>query len=185
MIDLTSKRFTIFGLQGEGKTELAKAILRVAPKHIVFDVLGEYAGFTRYKANPFAGLEDQLAAVVDKLVVGKGLDLVLVDEAHEVCPPKPHPLPDPVRRLLAFQRHKEAGYGMALGFVAQRPVMINTDIVELCHYTFLFNLKGKNDMAYLDAYSDGLGDLVASLEPFNYVVVDQRRNYWKEDPLEL
>ena len=185
MIDLTGKRFCIFGLQGEGKTELSKAILRVTPNHLVFDVLGEYAGFNRYKADPYADLEDQLSRVIEKWIIGKGLDLVLVDEAHEVCPPKPHPLPAAVRRLCAYQRHKEAGYGFALGFVAQRPVMINTDLVELCHYTFLFNLKGKNDLAYLDAYSAGLGDLVGALEQFQFVVVDQRRQYHVEEPLSL
>ena len=80
--DITNKRFVIFGLQGSGKTELAKQYLRSFPvnQYVVYDVHHEYNGFTRYLAanrqvdrrnDKDPGIAE-LDGIVDQVVIKSG-----------------------------------------------------------------------------------------------------------------
>jgi DNA helicase HerA-like ATPase len=172
MIDLTLRRFCIFGLQGSGKTELAKAILRRAPNHLVWDWHQEYKGFNRYLVKKRYDLERQITLVIQKLV--PKVDMFLIDEANRLAPNR-SPLIPAIAELNDDSRH--APWRLSLGFLARRPVQLNTDLVELSHYLFIFNLKGKNDIDYLNDLAAGLGDTVATMAPYHYAAVDQYRNY--------
>ena len=177
MLDLKGRRFAILGLQGSGKTVLAKWILKHYPRHLVYDPLKEYVGFNRYlpqhRAYTYSAIEE-INLAIQKLVfknVGK-LDLFIIDEANRYCPTR-RPLPDSVGQLNDFNRHMNLGFGV----IARRPVQLQTDLVELAHDLFIFRLKGKNDIAYLDSLVGGLGNEVLKLPPYHFVRVNEFRDF--------
>jgi len=173
---LTNQRFAIFGLQGSGKSYLAKKLLSREPRSLVYDVMDEYQGFNRYivkyrQYEPAAISE--LDTLVNKIVIGSGkIRCFVLDEANRFCPPKPHPLPASILDLNDGQRH----YNIAFGVIARRPTQLHSDLTELAHWLFIFNLPGKNDQSYMDELKTGLGDIVAGLPEHQFVILDQRRN---------
>lgn len=180
-IDLKNKRFGIFGLQGSGKSELAKYLLKNTRDSIVYDVLDEYQGLNRYKVtrrqvlkhNPTDPALVELNNFVNRIVIGTGMiRMFVLEEANRYCPPKPMPLPASIVDLNDFQRHQK----IAFGCITRRPVQLNTDLAELAHYLFIFHLVGKNDIQYLESICEGLGEAVRELEPFHFVVVPPRRS---------
>lgn len=186
--DLSDKRFAIFGLQGSGKTVLAKHILRSQPAHLVFDVKDEYQGLNRYKVQyrDEQGIPE-LEAVIDKLVIPTELiKLFVIDEANRYLRPKPTPLPPAVLNLNDFSRALPPTMkALSFGCIARRPVQLHTDITELAHYLFVFNLKGKNDTQYLDDLVHGLGDTVATLPEYHFVIVAPNRTFQVHEPVPL
>jgi len=180
VIDLKLKRFCIFGLQGSGKTELAKHILRHASNHLVWDYHHEYKGFNRYLVQKSGDLDYQISAVIEKLV--PKADMFVIDEANRIAPSRSALLPA-LRDLNDDSRHPP--WRLSLGMVARRPVQLATDLVELAHYLFIFNLKGKNDIGYFNDLAAGLGDQVAALPQFHYVFVDQNRNFRVMTPVAI
>ena len=180
--DIRCKRFCIFGLQGSGKSYLARHILESEPAHFVYDPLHEYAGCNRYLAThrqytPEAVAE--LDLLVRRVVIGSGkIRLFVLDEASRYCPNR-RPLPDSIGELNDLQRHYDIGFGL----IARRPVQLHTDLVELAHYLFIFALRGKNDLAYLDSLAAGLADAVVSLDKYQFVVVDPRRQFSVHAPV--
>jgi hypothetical protein len=180
MIDLTLKRFCIFGLQASGKTELAKFILRHAPNHLVWDWHHEYKGFCRYSVQKRYDLEKQLTLVIQKLV--PKVDMFIIDEANRLAPNR-SPLMPVLAELNDDSRHEP--WRLSLGMIARRPVQLNTDLVELSHFLFIFNLKGKNDIEYLNDLAAGLGDTVSTMPPYHYAAVDQYRSFKVMPPIPL
>ena len=156
--DLKNKRFVILGLQGSGKSELAKAILKTEPNHLIYDVHHEHKGFNRYLVeckqvlNPGKASDPGIAElnrVTTQVVLNSGqIRLYLIDEANRYCPSK-YPLPGAILQLNDDQRHDR----IAFGSIARRAVQLNTDLMELAHYIFIFRLPGKNDCQYLEGVS--------------------------------
>jgi len=107
--------------------------------------------------------------------------MIVVDEANRYMLPKPIPLPEQVSYLNDFQLHIPISFLC----IARRPVQLNTDITELAHYIICFNLAGKNDIGYLNDLTDGLGDSVAQLQEYEFIVAGlPRQNYQKFPPVE-
>ena len=180
--DLHSRRFCIFGLQGSGKSFVARRILLSEPAHFVYDVMHEYQGCNRYLVRNRQYTPEALAELdllVNRVVIGSHkVRLFVMDEASRYCPNR-RPLPESIGELNDLQRH----YDVACGFIARRPVQLNTDLVELSHYLFVFTLRGKNDLAYLDSLASGLADAVAGLEKYHFVVVDPQRHFSVHSPV--
>jgi hypothetical protein len=176
-MDFKGRRFALLGLQGSGKTVNAKWILKHYPRHLVYDPLKEYQGFNRYlptyRNYSFESIAE-LNTAVQKLVFDRPnqLDLFVIDEANRYCP-NMRSLPDIIGQLNDFNRHMNIGFGV----IARRPVQLNTDLIELAHDLFIYRLKGKNDIAYLNDLADGLGEAVLSLQPFHYVHVNEFREF--------
>jgi hypothetical protein len=189
--DITNKRFVIFGLQGSGKTELAKKVLKSVPvnTYLVYDVHHEYKGFTRYLAanrqvdrrkDNDPGIEE-LNAIVQHVVIDSGkIRLFVLDEANRFCP-NHFPLPASILVLNDDQRHDK----IAVGFVARRPAQLNTDLVELAHYIFVFRLTGRNDFQFLEDTAEGLGEAVKSLNDYEFCVVGPDRRFKVHEPLKI
>jgi len=186
--DLENKRFCIFGLQGSGKTELAKAIMKGVRvnTYLVYDVHHEYTGFTRYLAstrqvdrrnNNDPGVIE-LNNIIDR--VKSRIRLFVLDEANRFCP-NHYPLPASILVLNDDQRHDK----IAVGFVARRPVQLHTDLVELAHYLFIFRLTGRNDYKFLEDTAEGLGDQVKALKDYEFVIVDPGRRFAVHPPLKI
>ncbi len=189
--DITNKRFVIFGLQGSGKTELAKQYLRSFPvnQYVVYDVHHEYNGFTRYLAanrqvdrrnDKDPGIAE-LDGIVDQVVIKSGkVRLFVLDEANRFCP-NHYPLPASILVLNDDQRHDK----IAVGFVARRPVQLHTDLVELAHFIFVFRLAGRNDYKFLEDTAEGLGEAVRALKDYEFCVVGPDRRFTVHEPLKI
>jgi hypothetical protein len=181
MIDIANKRFVILGLQGSGKTELAKYLLRQSANSFVYDALKEYEGFRRYvptNRNSIPELEECVTKLVLKRLKPS---LFILDEANRYLIPKPHALPRGIEELNDWSRH----IGISWGCVARRPTQLHTDIMELSHYLFIFVLRGKNDCAYLDSILPSLGDMVSDLPVYSFAIVTENRSVTIHSPITL
>jgi hypothetical protein len=178
MIDLTNKRLQIMGLQGSGKTQFAKHLLRLTPDHLVYDPMNEYQGFTRYVPTLRNSVEE-LNLCIERLVIPHKPDLFIIDELNRYCPPKPTPLPTGVGELNDLSRH----WGITWGGCFRRPSQVHTDLMELANYLVIFDLHGKNDGIYLDALLAGLGDAAGSLPRFHFALVTDCRTFEVHAPV--
>jgi hypothetical protein len=178
-IDLSNVSFCILGVKASGKSTLANIILSdCADNALYYDTLGEsprnatynyYIPKDRYSVS-------ELEMVISKITPQKGQSvesftppyaLFIIDECNRFCPPKPHPLPYRIADLNDQNRH----YLMSVGYVARRPSQLNSDLIELANYLFIFRLTGKNDLIYLDSTVKGLADAVRQLEKYEFVLV--------------
>lgn len=180
-MDLTGKTFCILGLKGTGKSTLANLILNTygasalyydtlfeAPPDSVFDV---YQPNNRYSVRE---LETVINAIIPQNVNQlPKYRLVIIDEANRHCPPKPSPLPPAIADLNDQCRH----YLMSAGFIARRPIQLNSDLMELADYIFIFRLTGKNDIQYLENTVTGLGEAVKSLGNHEFIQVNPDKSF--------
>jgi len=179
MLDLQNKSFCIFGLPDSGKSTLAHYILnQYGNAAFVYDTLHEYPGqpfdsYTPHDRYDSAELEAVIEAVKTRY------SLVLIDEANRFCPSKPAPLPQSIADLNDWRAH----YGLTVGFIARRPVQLNQDLTELAHYLLVFNLRGRNDISYLNDLAAGLGDAVSQIPQYHFIAVDPARNYQLYSPV--
>lgn len=187
-IDLENKRFCVFGLQGTGKSVLVKGILGETKDSFVYDVLREHKGFNRYlvtyrqvlRHNDRDPAVMELNGVVNRVVIKSGqVRMFVLEEGNRYCAQKPYPLPSAILDLNDFQRHER----IAFGVVARRPSQLNSDLVELAHYLFIFRLVGKNDREYLNMVAENLGDEVRSLPDFHFMVVYPDRSFKVHKPI--
>jgi len=186
-LELKEKRACILGLQGSGKTEFGKFLVRQSARPFVYDPMDEYGdiphAITYVPENKTYCPEaiNEINEVVKYLLALDPLPtLFLIDEANRFCPNKKS-LPEQIAYLNDESRH----LSLALAFVARRPVQLNTDLVELAHYLVVFSLAGKNDRAYLNDIADGFGDRVVSQAWHEFTVADSQRKLQRFPPLKI
>ena len=182
MISLRGKTFVVFGLRGTGKSTLVNYIAnQFKTKALVYDTLNEvpqdasydsYTPINRYNVG-------EVETIIKTVIESRAYRLFIIDEANRFCPSKPNPLPPMVADLNDQCRH----YNIGVGYVARRPTQLNQDLTELADYVFIFHLKGKNDINYLNDLSMGLGDAVLALKPFHFVLVKPDRSYTRYAPI--
>ena len=180
MLDLSSKGFCIFGLPDSGKSTLANFILSGYGSHaFIYDTLSEYADEPydsyipddRYNAT-------ELELVTRNILASRRYSLFVIDEASFISSLKLLMV-----RLIADLNDWRAHYGLAVGFIARRPVQLNQDLTELSHYLFIFQLDGKNDVRYLNDLKDGLGDAVTNLAPYHFVLYHKGADFEVYSPV--
>ena len=174
------KTWAVFGLKGSGKSTLAKTIAYTYRENcLYYDTLKEVpkdAPIHAYKPKnnqDVTELEDIIAAL--KGMGARRYKMFIIDEANRFCPPKPHPLPQGVADMNDWCRHPQ--YALSVGYIARRPVQINTDLTEICDYLFIFQLAGVNDIKYLDSMRAGLGEAVRALPPYHFALVHPDRTW--------
>ena len=186
---LEAKRFVIVGPQGSGKSILARHFARSFTSALIVDPLDEHGdlGRTRYIPKNLSygpASQTEMDRVVKQLVMNgpyvRKVDLWMVDEANRYFP-RSKPLPPRVPWLNDSIRHA----GLSWGVIARRLVQLNTDLVELAHFLFIFRLTGKNDLSYADDIQHGLGDIIRELPPYHFVVRDAQGNLTKHSPVPM
>jgi DNA helicase HerA-like ATPase len=192
-LDISNKSFTILGVKRSGKSTLAnQLLLSYGYKALYYDTLGESpidSPYDSYRpADRYSVIE--LESVISAVIPPKNSDinkfvphyeLIIIDEANRFCPPKPAPLPPVIAECNDQNRH----YHMAFGFIARRPVQLNTDLIELADYIFVFRLTGANDVKYLNNLTRNLGDTVQSLGQYEFVIVNPDKTYQVYNPLKV
>jgi len=183
MIDLKGKTAVIFGLRGSGKSTMTHYLASEFGKlAFIYDTLGEcppqvkYASYTPKERVPPESIKE-LENIILLLIKSSKYRLIGIDEANRYCPSKPAPLPPVIANLNDQCRH----YGITALYIARRPCQLNQDLTELSDYMFIFHLKGKADISYLENISQGLGDAVLRLDNHRFIVVNPDRSY-KEYP---
>lgn len=181
MLDLSSKGFCIFGLPDSGKSTLANSILTpYGSNAFIYDTLGEYSDepYDSYIPNDRNDAAE-LELVTRSIMASRRYSLFIIDETNRFCPSKPVPLPSAIADLNDFRAH----YGLAVGYIARRPVQLNQDLTELAHYLFIFQLDGKNDVHYLNDLKDGLGDAVTNLNPYHFILYHKGSDFEVYSPI--
>lgn len=188
--DLRDKRAVILGLQGSGKSEMAKFIMGRTREHIVYDVHHEHKGFNRYLVenknvqkpgdNKDPAIAELNTFVFNIVLESRGVRMFVLDEANRYCRNN-YPLPSSILTLNDDNRHDK----IAFVSIARRAVQLSTDLVELAHYIFVFRLPGKNDRQYLEALAEGLGDAVRQLPDFAFILVYPNRTYKQFPPIPI
>jgi len=181
MLDLNSKSFCIFGLPDSGKSTLASYVLNsYGSAAFIYDTLNEYAGEPYDSYSPDNRYDPaELEAVTRNILSSRRYSMFVIDEANRFCPSKPAPLPQAIADLNDWRAH----YGIAVGYIARRPVQLNQDLTELCQYLFVFQLDGKNDTQYLNNLCNGLGDMVTNLPAYHFVVYHKGSGFEMYNPV--
>ena len=181
MLDLNNKGFCIFGLPDSGKSTLAHFLLAsYAAGALVYDTLSEYPDtpFDCYRPKDRASVAE-LEIVTRAVLKAKRYKMYVIDECNRYCPSKPAPLPQAIADLNDWRAH----YRLTAGYICRRPTQLNQDLTELAHYLFIFGLRGKNDIQHLNDVAAGLGDAVATLPKYHFMVVNPDRTFTHYKPI--
>ena len=179
-VSFADKQVAVFGLRGTGKSTFVNNLARgYKRKALVWDPLGEVSGVTTYDTYvPELADETEFERVVAYARSHK-YQLLVADEINRLALPKPHPLPPCIRDMVDYSRH----WHLTVAWVARRPVQVHTDLIELADFIVCFRLTGKNDRAYLESLSEGLGDAVFSLPDYHYILVNPDRTFRRCRPV--
>jgi len=178
MIDLTRKTWALFGYKGGGKSTLAQYIASsYGASCLYYDTLHEVPDEVKFHS--FQPVNRQSVAELEHLVEiiknSKRYRMFIIDEANRFCKPKPVPLPQGIADMNDWCRHSQ--YNLSVGYIARRPVQLNSDLTEIADYLFIFQLGGKNDIQYLNDLRSGLGDVVKDLPLYHFVQVYPDRHW--------
>lgn len=179
-IDLSNKSFCIVGLPDSGKSTLANYILaQFGEQAMIYDTLNEYPDKPFDSYTPKQRMDTaELETVTRAVMRAKKYKLFVIDEANRYCPNQ-KPLPQAIADLNDFRAH----YGLSVGFICRRPVQLNTSLVELAHYLFIFRLPGRNDLQFMQDTAKGLEVAVENLEPYHFVIVHPNRTFTVSAPV--
>jgi len=146
-MDLTFKKIGIFGIQGSGKTILARKLIRTFRKPIVYEVNPDFRqdNCMIYKPKDLTlATLDNFCAKVKQLALKKKCDCFIIDEFDMFCQGQMS-LPTNLNDLVMNHRH----YGLAMIFISRRLQDIPAKIVESCHHLFVFKIEGFNALQRL------------------------------------
>jgi len=181
-----NKHTVIVGKRRCGKSNLMAHILNqpFAENTLVWDINEEHGDQDRIIPSHRKGeeLREEFEEATHRLITGNDRelrpDLYAVEEANRVAPNKgktPEPFIDLVDR--------GAHYGTGTIAIARRPAQMDTDVVELADNLFVFKVRGKNDISRLNAIADGLGDMAADLDRFEFVYLPDFGDPIQMDPV--
>lgn len=176
--DLKDQKFCIFGLQGSGKTYLAKHILENEfKKPMIYVVHNEDFKDTRAaRWNPpkdrdglLVGgkmLEEDFNLFIRQAIKfgkQKKIDLVVIDEADMFFQWN-YNISGVMNDLVLNHRH----YNLSVCFISRRPQDIPTKIVESSKALFVFSLEGDNAYKKLRNINPELEEKVKTLKHKDY-----------------
>ena len=175
-------RRVIVGLQGSGKTVLAKSIIDQYHKQgvstLVIDYQHEYdgKGHTAYRVTDRVNPTQEVDTVLRHMIIDPYHGRVPRRQryGHLVCDEAPRyfpnrtPLPTSMAEINDVGRH----IGVAVTCIARRFSQVNTDLVELAHEIYLFRQSGVNDLKRCNDMSAGLANIVGHLPPHHYALLD-------------
>lgn len=184
-LKLTRKTWAVFGYKGGGKSTLAHYIASLyKEKCLYYDTLHEVPENVKFHTYPPKNRQSslELENIVHLIKTGRRYRMFIIDEANRFCPPKPKPLPQGIADMNDWCRHSQ--YNLSVGYIARRPVQLNSDLTELADYLFIFQLGGKNDIQYLNDLRSGMGDAVKNLPLYHFLLVEPDRTWTILSPID-
>jgi hypothetical protein len=176
-LEVENRVTAVFGLRKSGKSTWGRWILReYGELAIVYDTLHEYPDgpYDSYRPQDRYSV-DEYERATRAIMSSRRYSIYTIDESNRYNPSKPSPLPQATADLNDWCRHEE--YQLGCIHIARRPVQLNQDITELADNLIIFQLRGLNDIKYLDGLSAGLGNAVSQLPPFHFVLVNPDRSF--------
>ena len=190
-------RLVILGLQGSGKTHLAKEsiIPHYGGKYIVFDPNSEYKGFTRYVpkfTDDTGALQDELKLFIRRFILpncqtlediesGKKekknrLRCVVFDEADLIAPSRAN-IPAALRDLVVRSRHLR----IDVIFISRRPTDLSAYLMDTANYLVVFKQVGYNALKTMRALKLDSDEAIRSLDfaRHEFLLFDLEREYQK------
>ena len=190
-------RLVILGLQGSGKTHLAKQsiIPHYGGKYIVFDPNAEYKGYTRYVpkfTGETAALQGELKLFIRRFVIPncqtledveagkrektKRLRAVIFDEADLVAPSRAN-IPAALRDLAVRSRHLR----IDLIFIARRPTDLSAYLMDTADYLAVYKQVGYNALKTMRALKLDSDEAIRGLDfaRHEFLLFDLEREYQK------
>ena len=180
-LDLKGKRVCIIGLQGSGKSYLAKYILKNYKKVFIIDPMDEYQIVDKDRNRVRIVVKDDLIPdIVMETIENTDLDMLIVDEISRFAPSRK-------AKNKRLRDYADACRHMGTTFVgiARRAGQVYTDYVELAHYLFIFRLRGKNDGIWLANQAEGLPSTVHGLKQYEFVCLYPDRSYEVFPPVKM
>lgn len=189
-IDLRNKQWLTLGKKNTGKSGFNHYLMsKIRGNYAVFDPGKEHFDYKEDDliVNPsvLRGEEaiNQLNDFVDFATDNREVfDYIFVDEINRYHQ-KGGRLTGALGELVDMSAHYSEGLGV--GFIARRPTQVHTDLRELSDYLFVFRLTGVNDIRTLDEISSGLGERVANLEDYEFMIVHPNGDYEKHKPIDV
>jgi len=180
---LENQHILILGTKQSGKTHLAKYWASQVPNHLVYDVHKEYNNYNQLIPDHQSGekANKDLETFINRVIKPKKhkLDLLVLDEINRYTP-KAGYLEGGVGECVSWG---SSHWNMNILYIARRPATVNTNIREQADYIFVFNLKGANDMKWLDNTSAGLSEDIKSLSGHEFIRIGPQRDYKKFKPV--
>lgn len=155
--ELAGVKTCIFGIQGSGKTQLARKIVKSFKRPAVYRATADFDGDDVFSIEPGDRQKD-LDAFCKFVVEKREFDCVVFDEADQLFR-NYQAFGSWTLRLLAEHRH----IGVAVILIARRPQDIPPYITESSHNLFIFYLEGTNAVSRLNDLYPGLGDMASRL----------------------
>jgi len=183
--DLTEKKIGIYGIQGSGKTELAKGLVRTYfKKPIVYTSNHDWDNEDVYlyrTDKPKADLRKFCEAMKEKARQGK-ISVIIFDDADLLFSSNMD-IPLPLKDLHINHRH----YKLALVFLSRRPQDIPTAIVESCHWLYILKCEGDNIRKKFNEVNRQIWELVEELKykDYRFVVKKIGESPYIHDKIEM
>ncbi len=181
-LPLMGKRICIIGLQGSGKSELAKYLIRQHKSSFIIDPMDEYGFVDKDKRNiRFIPPSDDFdfSLIFDKIST-RDIDLFVVDEISRFCPSRQRGS-KPIRDFADACRHSNTTFIA----IARRPGQVFTDFTELAHYLFIFRLRGRNDGIWLANQASDLPSAVHGLKQYHFIALSPDRTFEEFEPISM
>lgn len=181
-LNLVGKRVCIIGLQGSGKSELAKYLIRSHKSSFIIDPMDEYGFVDDDKHNiRFVPPSDDFDfSLIFESISTKEVKLFVVDEISRFCPSRQRGS-KPIRDFADCCRHTNTAFIA----IARRPGQVLSDFTELAHYLFIFRMRGRNDSLWLSNQAVDLPSAVHGLKPFHFICLSPDRNYEVFEPIPM
>lgn len=146
-IKLKNTKIIIMGIQGSGKTELAKKLTRAFKKPMAYimhkDDMAHVPKHTAIIEADAKTIEELDTVCANVILLGKKgkVDALFIDEADMFLNGN-IVLPRNINDLVINHRH----YGLSVVLITRRPQDIPTKIVESCEHKFIFALPNSDNI---------------------------------------
>ena len=175
-IDLTTTKgkLTVIGMQGSGKTELVKTIVKQFKNPLVYGVYPEEWSNESNKINLFVppnfSLETfnkEMQNLIKEQVSRQTYDALIIDDA-DLFFKNNFDVYDNINRIFISQRQ----LNLSLIFVSKRPQNLSTKIYENSDYIIVFAIEGVNVKRYLLNLHEDMHSLLPKLsrEKHNFII---------------
>lgn len=184
-LDLHNTILFVSGLNNSGKSYFVKNKILPNYKCLVHDPLKEYpqndCDVYYPKKTTYPAITQENENFIKKIVIpnANNYDLIVWEEASRTFPNKKELFPVMRAFLDTYRHYNQVG----LVFICRRASQIQTDIPSLAHNLICFGNKGVADIQRLNSESQGLGDVVAQLSNYHFVLVAQDRTFKEMDPI--
>ena len=170
-LDLKNHKIFIGGIQGSGKTTLAKYLISKFKRAVCIRITPDYDDVDNIVlVKPSGSYQDDLEDLATMLVKqGKAFeekkikempyDLLVIDEA-DLAFRGNHDLGPSMLDLVAMHRH----YGLGIIFITRRIQDIPARITESTKHRFFFAIEGKNALTYIENMDERLAVLMTKIE---------------------